>query len=211
MDAGFLMADEGWETLVQFAQGSLSPAAEESVRRLVSEVPAVADRLARVEGLLATLERAGAEAPAWQVSPAQIERLQALRPTPRPSWLEEIIGEAKEAIASLVLDSRGRSVLAGFRGRQAARRLIFATPAAEVEMRLSPEGASLAVVGHVSDTTARLAWFRDTKTGAETQFDVRPDGMFEGRLAAGLYEVIILTASEPIVIPSVDGVGESSA
>ncbi len=74
-----------------------------------------------------------------------------------------------------------------------------------------PVGVVSGAADNVSGTACVLEAAPDTKTGAETQFDVRPDGMFEGRLAPGLYEVIILTASEPIVIPSVDAVGESSA
>lgn len=208
MDADWLMSEAGMDTLVAFVAEELAPGEAALVERLAAQHAALHARLDRVRAVLGTLRSARADAQSWHVPEALRERLKALHPPQAPGWLAQAADHVRELLAGLVLDTRASGpVLAGFRGGDQRRHLIYSAEQTEVELHLlaTSDPQRVIVMGQVHDPEIpQQVWVRQLVGGQQVGLAVGADGVFETELPAGLYEAGVQFAERRVTIPAIE-------
>lgn len=195
------------DAIIRFVLGELDPAQAAALQARLASDPHGAALLASIQATATTLDRAAAEDADFAVPPAALAGLYALAPTAAPSLAARAAAAVDRVLAALTLDSWAGLAVAGIRGGDGSRRLVFESPAASVDLRIEPSLTRLNAfdcVGRITAESPCVVTWHEVDRGAAHTSPTDADGFFECTVSAGTHRLEVSLGGRVIMTPTIN-------
>lgn len=194
-----------YDRLLHLASEPQTDESRREIDAIIQAHPAAADRLARIQSMLACLRSHHAVAPSAtaMAEAVSIAANRRTRDANRPGWLER----AGIALAELLFDSRVQPTL-GLRGDEPGFQLTYQGDLADVDIDACPtEGGRWLLLGHISPREAILIdEVVVCPVGGEgwTPVELSDRGAFRIALSKARYELVIRSGERAMLIREIE-------
>lgn len=193
------------EALFDYAAGDLKAAAARLIDARIATDPELADRVARIRGILDVMRADDSQAPA----PAVVARAKAIFERKPQALSERWFGKLRQVIAEIVFDSRAQVALAGFRGATDRFQLAAESASASIDLQFEPHERdgrrSWTIIGQIEPSESHAASevaFVATDNAVEAVADA--DGVFRFEALPGSYDLFVrVSADEILHVPKI--------